>query len=97
MGSETKPCVLIHGLFDSYSQLFVRDDRTTLSVGISGDYLGAIVPRQWTRLAVTVADNGDGTSRLAKFIDGKLVGEQSVETDRFAIRPSSGLFLLTGT
>ncbi|SEA50490.1 LamG-like jellyroll fold domain-containing protein [Rubrimonas cliftonensis] len=62
-------------------------------VGISGDYVGDLRPGAWARLGFSVEANGDGSSRLAKFIDGVKVGEQTVETARFTIDPSGFLIL----
>ena len=60
-------------------------DGSTFGVGISQDYGGNASLDSWHRIAVTIEDNGDGSSTMKKFIDGDLVGEQSVETDRYTI------------
>ncbi|MCV6594856.1 MAG: hypothetical protein OIF48_18035, partial [Silicimonas sp.] len=57
----------------------------TAGLGINGAYDGVVSAQSWARIAVTVSDNGDGTSTLTKFIDGTEVGSQSVSTSRFAI------------
>jgi hypothetical protein len=54
---------------------------------------GIVPPNQWTRIAFTILDQGDGNSRLAKFVDGTLVGEQTVESQRYFIDPANGLLL----
>ncbi|MEQ9609798.1 MAG: metallophosphoesterase, partial [Kiloniellaceae bacterium] len=68
---------------------------TTFGIGISGQYDGAAAFDNWQRIAVTVEDNGDGTSTLKKFIGGDKVGEQTVETARFTIDGDNGFLILT--
>ena len=70
----------------SDGDFFMRaGDNGTFSVGISGDYDGAAPLDAWHRIAVTIESNGDGTSTMSKYIDGTLVGEQSVDTARYTI------------
>jgi hypothetical protein len=86
----------LDGENSSDGELFVRDNSDgTFSIGISGDYTGTVLPGQWARLGFTIRDNGDGSSRLGKFIDGELVGEQAVESTRFRISPGKAPFILT--
>lgn len=61
---------------------------TFYGIGISGDYQGQMMEFTWYRVVATYAPSTADASqmRLAKFIDGALVGEQSVEVDRFALR-----------
>ncbi len=70
----------------SDGDFFIRaGDNGTFSLGISGDYEGTATLDAWHRIAVTIENNGDGTSTMSKFIDGTLVGEQSVDTARYTI------------
>lgn len=64
-------------------------------IGISGVYSGAVPAESWTRIALSVKDNGDGSSTLSKFIDGTLVGTQTVDTARFTVDASTGFLILT--
>ena len=47
------------------------------------------------RIAITLDDQGDGTSILATFIDGVPVGSQTVDTARYTLAPNSDVLLLT--
>lgn len=76
----------------SDGELFIRGDG---ALGISGSYTGAVPAEVWTRIAVTVADQGNGTSVLSKFIDGVLVGTQSVSTVRFTVDAEKGFLILS--
>ncbi|WP_340116978.1 metallophosphoesterase, partial [Pelagibius sp. 7325] len=67
----------------------------TFGIGISSQYDGAAAFDSWQRIAVTVEENGDGTSSMKKFIDGAKVGEQTVETARFTIDGDNGFLILT--
>lgn len=74
------------------ADLFVNADG---GLGISGRYDGQVTFGEWSRIAISVSDNGDGTSTLAKYIDGTLVGEQTVPTARFTLTASQDILLLT--
>lgn len=77
------------------AELFLKsDDDGNFGVGISGQYEGEIAPDTWARLVVTVEDNGDGSSLLAKYIDGALVGTQTVDTARFTVNAETGFSIL---
>lgn len=75
--------------------LFLRDDGGSFGIGISGDYDGAVLPETWTRIGFTFLNLGGGVARLGKFVDGNLVGEQTVDTGRFRVSPNDGLLFLT--
>ncbi|MCO8146093.1 hypothetical protein NHN26_12770 [Rhodovulum tesquicola] len=64
-------------------------------IGIGGDYDGALPFEEWARVAITVEDLGDGTSRLSKYIDGVLIDQQSVSTARFTLDAGTGFLILT--
>jgi hypothetical protein len=84
------------GLNDSDGDLFLRaNDDGTYGIGISSQYHGAIVPETWSRVVFTIHPIDDVSARLGKFIDGALVGEQTVELSRYRIDPQAGLLLLT--
>ncbi len=72
--------------------LFVRSDG---GLGISGVYDGSVPAGQWTRIAITLEDLGNGTSTLSKYIDGALAGRQTVDTARYTLRPNTDLLLLS--
>ena len=64
-------------------------------IGISGNYAGSVTPGVWTRIALSLSDNGDGNSTLAKYIDGVLVGTQTVPTARFTLDADTGFLLMS--
>jgi Ca2+-binding RTX toxin-like protein len=72
-------------------ELFIRDDG---GIGIGGNYDGAVTPGEWARIAITVEDQGDGTSTLSKYLDGALLDTQTVETARFTLNAETGFLLL---
>lgn len=63
-------------------------------LGTDGQYDGKVPTDAWTRIALTVEDLGNGTSLLSKYIDGTLVGTQTVDTERFSIDTNKPLMLL---
>ena len=68
---------------------------TSFGIGIDSQYEGAADFDSWQRIAVTVEDNGDGSSTLKKFIGGTKVGEQTVDTARFTLDGDNGFLVLT--
>lgn len=64
-------------------------------LGIGGQYHGTVPFGEWARIAISLSDNGNGTSQLSKYIDGVLVGEQTVQTSRYALQPNRDILLLT--
>ncbi|UOM33526.1 LamG-like jellyroll fold domain-containing protein [Acuticoccus sp. I52.16.1] len=72
--------------------LFVDSD---MGLGLDGEYSGTVPVAEWSRIAITVEDQGDGTSTLSKYIDGELVGTQTVDTDRFTLSPNEKFFILS--
>jgi 3',5'-cyclic AMP phosphodiesterase CpdA len=81
---------------DSDAELFLHwTGETTYGTGISGQYEGQAAGGDWHRLGFTLADQGSGSTLLSKYIDGVLVGTQSVPTDRFTIDGTNGFLILT--
>jgi Ca2+-binding RTX toxin-like protein len=78
----------------SDADFFLKKDGSAFGVGISSDYDGAASLGDWHRVAVTVADQGNGTSLMSKYIDGQIVGTQSVDTARFTVA-DGGFLILT--
>ncbi|WP_168184083.1 LamG-like jellyroll fold domain-containing protein [Pseudoruegeria sp. SK021] len=76
----------------SDADLFIKGSS---GIGISSTYSGTVPSNEWARIAITVSDQGNGTSTLAKFIDGDLVGTQSVPTSRFTLDAATGFKILT--
>ncbi|MCV6598040.1 MAG: LamG domain-containing protein, partial [Mangrovicoccus sp.] len=70
--------------------LFIRAD---YGLGVNGSYAGTVPSNSWTRIAITVQDQGNGQSSLSKYIDGVLVGTQMVETARYTLQPDGVLLL----
>ncbi|MDX3810393.1 MAG: hypothetical protein QHC89_28900, partial [Bosea sp. (in: a-proteobacteria)] len=64
-------------------------------IGINGAYTGKFAVDQWQRIALTVSDNGDGTVTLSKYLQGVLVGSQSMPTSRYEIDPEKGFLIFT--
>ncbi|HEX5223345.1 MAG TPA: LamG-like jellyroll fold domain-containing protein [Verrucomicrobiae bacterium] len=70
--------------------LFINDGN---GIGISASYSGTILPDTWHRVAFVV-DSSPETNRLKKYIDGALVGTQSLDglDGRWAMDPTALLF-----
>ncbi|MFC5423516.1 metallophosphoesterase [Bosea eneae] len=64
-------------------------------LGINGSYTGKFAVDQWQRVALTVSDNGDGTVTLSKYLQGVLVGSQSMPTSRYQIDPEKGFLIFS--
>lgn len=78
--------------------LFLRwtgEGKTVFGSGISGQYEGSASASDWHRVGFTVTDQGDGTSLLVKYIDGVVVGTQSVDTARFTLNGETGFLIMT--
>ncbi|MFT3688406.1 hypothetical protein [Paenirhodobacter sp.] len=75
---------------NSDADLFIRGNG---GIGINGDYTGTVPADDWVRIALTVQDNGDGSSTLTKYIDGALVGTQTMPTARYTV--DKGFLILT--
>ena len=73
-------------------ELFVRGDG---GIGINGDYDGTVTPDTWHRIAITVEDQGNGTSVLSKYLNGVFLDSQSVDTARFTLSRLNDFLLLT--
>ena len=93
----------------SYAGLFNSDDSNTTDgdffikgtggIGISGTYAGTITPNKWYRIAASFDLT---TSTLSKYIDGTLVGTQTLSSGvdgRWSLNsandPTRGVLLLT--
>lgn len=72
------------------ADLFIGENN---GIGISGTYEGAILPDTWHRVAF-VFDLTLSSGRLKKFIDGTLVGSQSIAgvDGRWSLDPTALLF-----
>ena len=81
---------------DGDGELFLRDNGDgTAGIGISGVYEGAVPFDAWTRIVVTVTEEG-GNTILRKYVDSALVGTQDLGvTERWDIDPALGLSLFT--
>ncbi len=80
------------------ADLFLRwtgEGKTIFGSGISGQYEGSASASDWHRVGFTVTDQGNGTSLLVKYIDGVVVGTQSVETARFTLNGETGFLIMT--
>ena len=73
-------------------ELFIRSDG---GLGINGNYDGTVIADQWSRIAITVDDQGDGTSLLSKYLDGVFLDSQSVSADRFTLSAADGFLLFS--
>lgn len=83
------------GINASDADLFLtRTGDGVFGIGISGQYDGEVRAGEWARLAFTVTELGDGSSRIDKYVDGALVGTQTEPTGRFTISASKGLMIL---
>jgi hypothetical protein len=81
---------------DSDADLFLHwTGDTTYGSGISGQYEGQAAGGDWHRVGFTFADQGGGDTLLTKYIDGVVVGTQSVPTSRFTIDGANGFLILT--
>ena len=79
-------------------ELFLRwtdDNKTVYGTGISGQYEGSASGGGWHRVGFTVTDQGNGTATLVKFIDGIVVGTQSVDSSRFTLNGETGFLIMT--
>ncbi|CAH2603337.1 Metallophos domain-containing protein [Rhodovastum atsumiense] len=80
----------------SDADLFLkRLSADSAGIGISGTYDGEVSLGGWHRIAFTFEGQGDGSSVLSKYVDGALVGQQSVSTSRFSFDGDSGFLILT--
>ncbi|MBO6824965.1 MAG: hypothetical protein JJ879_02085 [Sneathiella sp.] len=68
---------------------------TSFGLGISSQYQGDLATDAWHRVAITVDDQGDGTSILTAYANGEKINEISEDTGRFTIDADNGLILLT--
>lgn len=76
----------------SDADLFIKGNA---GVGINSSYTGTVGADTWARITLTVQDNGNGTSTLSKYIDGALVGTQSMPTARYTVDAETGFVILS--
>ncbi|PWR23905.1 family 16 glycoside hydrolase [Zavarzinia compransoris] len=80
----------------SDGDLFIRNlGNGTGGIGIGGDYEGGFKYDAWQRLAVTYAEQADGSVLLTKYVDGVKVGDQTISGDRFKLDLANGAALFT--
>jgi hypothetical protein len=79
------------GAIEADAEFFVN---TANGIGISGNYSGNIQSNRWYRIGLVM--DGD-TKTMRKYIDGVLVGSQSIPNidDRFALSPAGTAYLFT--
>ncbi|RDJ19945.1 hypothetical protein DWF00_20845, partial [Bosea caraganae] len=64
-------------------------------IGINGNYTGTFTWDAWHRIVLTVQDLGNGNVSLGKYLDGTLVGTQSMPASRFQIDPVKGFMIFS--
>ncbi len=64
-------------------------------IGINGNYTGSFTWDAWHRIVLTVQDLGNGNVTLGKYLDGSLVGTQSMPSSRFQIDPVKGFMIFS--
>ncbi|MFN4009180.1 MAG: DUF4214 domain-containing protein [Pannonibacter sp.] len=77
----------------SDADMFLKGSAGNFQLGIDSNYDGAMKADAWNRVVVTFADNGDGTSTLAKYANGTLLDTQKLPTPRFTLDNVTGLRL----
>ncbi len=83
---------------DDDADIYLRNDGDAYSIGISGDYDGAVAYGEWARIALTFETDGDGVQTLTKYLDGALLDTQIVDADvsdgsRWTIDADAGFLL----
>lgn len=84
----------------SDGEIFFRNDGAgTASIGISGNYDGALAYGEWGRVALTYEVDGAGRQTLRKYLDGVFLDAQIVDGDvsdgsRWSIDAAKGFLLL---
>jgi 3',5'-cyclic AMP phosphodiesterase CpdA len=77
-------------------ELFIRSNNDgTGGIGISGNYTGSFEYGAWQRVGFVFDDLGNGTTTLAKYIDGELVGTQNLSGDRWKLDVGKGALLFS--
>jgi 3',5'-cyclic AMP phosphodiesterase CpdA len=77
------------------ADFFIHNNNNgTGGIGINSTYPGAFHYDQWQRVVIRVTDTGDSVT-ISKFIDGVLVGSQSMDDDRYTIDLAKGLLLFS--
>ncbi len=81
-------------------EIYLRNDGTTASIGISGDYDGALAYGDWGRIALVFETDGTGQQTLSKYLDGVFLDSQVVDADvsdgsRWTIDADQGFLLFS--
>jgi len=80
----------------SDGELFIRSRGDgTGGIGISGVYDGSFAYGAWQRVGFVFDDLGNGTTTLAKYIGGALVGTQTLSGDRWKLDVGKGALLFS--
>ncbi len=78
------------------AELFLRSNGDgTGGIGISGNYTGSFEYGAWQRVGFVFDDLGNGTTTLSKYIDGALVGTQTLAGDRWKLDVGRGALLFS--
>ncbi|MEL6337531.1 MAG: Ig-like domain-containing protein, partial [Pseudomonadota bacterium] len=82
------------------ADIYLRNDGETASIGISGDYDGALNFGEWSRIALVFETDGDGVQTLTKYLGGVLLDTQQVDADvsdgsRWSIDADAGFLLFS--
>ena len=82
------------------AEIYLRNDGATASIGILGDYAGALAYDDWGRIALVVETDGAGQQTLSKYLDGVFLGAQVVDGDvsdgsRWTIDADQGFLLFS--
>jgi hypothetical protein len=80
---------------DSDGELFLRRTNATEGgIGISNNYQGSFQYGTWERVVFT-AEAAGGTTTLKKYIDGTLVGTQTLTGDRWKLDAEDGFLIVS--
>ncbi len=63
------------------AEVYLRNDGETASIGILGDYDGALAYGDWGRIALVLETDEAGQQTLSKYLDGVFLDDQVVDTD----------------
>ena len=82
------------------ADIYLRNDGSTYSIGISSDYDGAVAYGDWARIALTLETDVNGEQTLTKYLDGVLLDTQVVDADvsdgsRWSINADEGFLLFS--
>ena len=82
------------------AELYLRNDGATASIGILGNYDGALAYGDWGRIAIVVETDATGQQTLSKYLDGVFLDTQVVDADvadgsRWSIDAAQGFLLFS--